>query len=79
MQEDVFKTWIGSWSLNWDVIVSIAVPSKVVLLWLHHYFVFVSKSPMATIKKGLVWDIVFTCFYSLLEKVLKASRHWLVV
>ena len=50
--------WVGSWiiccSPNWEFMVSILEPSEVVVSPVYQLLDFVLKSPMATIKKGLV-------------------------
>ena len=49
-------SFIISCDLNWDVIFSTEIPSKVLVSWLYQYLSFALKSPIATSKYGLFSD-----------------------
>ena len=84
--------WVGSliicFSPNWEVMASVLEPSKVVVSPVYQLLDFALKSPMATIKKGLVvitkvFKIIFGSDWFLssnvISKVIHSLREWIFI
>ena len=72
--------WVGSLitycSPNWEVVGSVLEPSKAVVSLVYQLLDFALESPMATIEKGLVVEIVSRVSSKLLQQFSKSSLDW---
>ena len=62
---------------NWEVILSIFLPSKLVLSWQYQFLDFALKSPIVVIRNGFCCARISKIVSKLSEKAPNSSWDWL--